>query len=340
MKVAVGLSGGVDSAVAAYLLKKQGYEVMGITLLLKPTDSSDDVADAAAVAEAIGIEHRILDRRDFFREKVISPFADEYVNGRTPNPCIECNQTVKFGTMLDYAMENGCDRLATGHYAACECINGRYVLKKSDSPKDQSYFLYRLNEYQLSKIMFPVNAGNKEDTRLLAREAGIPVASKKDSLEICFVPDDDYVKYLSSLGITSPEGNIIGTDGSILGRHSGIINYTIGQRKGIGAYGRPMFVTNINASDNTITIGGNGEQYSSSLIADRASFIGDIPSEPFRADVKIRFRAKPSPALIIPCDGGFRVDFDEPQRSVTPGQSAVIYDGDTVLGGGRIISKK
>lgn len=340
MKVAVGLSGGVDSAVAAYLLREQGYEVMGITLLLKPGESDADVSDAIAVARSLGIEHKILDRRDLFREKIINPFADEYVNGRTPNPCIECNQVIKFGAMLDYALENGCDKLATGHYAACEFTDGRYLLKKSDSPKDQSYFLYRLNEFQLSKIIFPVTVKDKEDIRQTAQQAGIPVADKKDSLEICFVPDDNYVGYLASIGITSPAGNIISKDGTVMGKHSGIINYTVGQRKGIGAYGRPMFVTDINASDNTVTIGDNGEQYSSSLTADRVSFIGDVPTEPFRAEVKIRFRAKQVPALVTPFEGGFTVDFDEPQRSVTPGQSAVIYDGDTVLGGGRIISKK
>ena len=339
MKVAIGISGGVDSAVAAYLLKKQGFEVVGITLKLK---NDDDllVEDAKAVAGAIGIEHHIIDRKELFKEKVIEPFINEYKNGRTPNPCIECNQAIKFGTMLDFATELGCEKLATGHYAKIEENNGVYSLLKADSPKDQSYFLYRLNQHQLSKIMLPMTDMTKEDTRALALEAGIPVAEKKDSQEICFVPNDDYISFLASLNITAPEGNILFTDGRVAGTHKGIINYTIGQRKGIGAYGKPMFVTDINAADNTVTIGENGEQYSSGLEADRATFIlpGGLTG-PLRAKVKIRFRAKEQPALITPTENGFKVLFDEPQRSVTPGQSAVIYSENIILGGGRITNK-
>lgn len=337
-KIAIGISGGVDSAAAAYLLKKQGNEVFGITLRLNSGEK--ELSDARLVAEALGIEHRILDLRDFFKNNIIEPFAAEYVSGRTPNPCIECNRLIKFGAMLDYALENGCDALATGHYASTVCENGKYFLKKANSPKDQSYFLFRLDQNRLSKIIFPLAETDKSEIRELAAKAGIPVADKHDSQEICFVPDNDYPAYLASLGITSPKGDIIDKDGNVLGTHSGIINYTIGQRKGLGAFGKPMFVTSLNAANNTVTVGENGSQYSGGLVADRASWINEIPREPFRADVKIRFRAKEAPALIIP-DGenGFSVKFDEPRRSVTPGQSAVIYDGDTVLGGGRIISQ-
>ena len=337
MKIAIGLSGGVDSAVAAYLLKKQGFEVVGITLLLTGNEITG-CEDAKQVAATLGIEHHILDRRKLFAESVIMPFIDEYQNGRTPNPCIECNKIIKFGAMLDYAEELGCEKIATGHYAKITEKNGEFILEKADSAKDQSYFLYRLNQHQLSKIMLPVTDLTKDETRALALEAGIPVAQKKDSQEICFVPDDDYIAYLASLGVTAPQGDILFTNGEKAGTHSGIINYTIGQRKGIGAYGKPMFVTKIDAPSNTVTIGENGEQYGSSLIADRATFIDGKPlTEPIRGDVKIRFRAKEQPALITPVPEGFRVDFDTPQRSITPGQSAVIYIGNRVVGGGRIV---
>ena len=216
----------------------------------------------------------------------------------------------------------------------------RFLLKKSESPKDQSYFLYRLNQHQLSHTIFPLEGLEKNEIREIALKAGLPVAEKGDSQEICFVPNDDYISYLASLGITSPKGNFIDIDGNILGTHNGIINSTIGQRKGLGAFGKPMFVTGISAENNTVTIGENGSQYSIGLVADRLNFIAfDSLEEPIRATVKIRFRAKPEIATVTPnSDGTVTVIFDEPQRSITPGQSAVFYDGDTVIGGGRIIS--
>lgn len=339
-KIAVGLSGGVDSSAAAHILLEKGYDVMGIILRLKPENAADsDIADAQRIADKLGIELLVLDRRDFFKKSVIDPFVAEYLAARTPNPCIECNYAIKFGAMLDYALENGCDGIATGHYARIEEKGGRFLLKRSESVKDQSYFLYRLNQFQLSHSIFPLEGMEKSLIREKAEAAGIHVAEKRDSQEICFVPNDDYIAYLSSLGITSPKGNFIDKQGNILGEHNGIINYTIGQRKGLGAFGKPMFVTGISAEDNTVTIGENGSQYSQSLVADRMNWIAfDNLNEPIRADVKIRFRAKEQPALITPNgDGTVTVVFDEPQRSVTPGQSAVIYDGNTVLGGGRII---
>lgn len=341
LKIAIGLSGGVDSAAAAYLLKKAGNDVLGIIMRLKPGEGADDdIADARLVADSLGIELAVLDNRNEFKSGVIDYFVSEYQNGRTPNPCVECNRLFKFGTMLDFALSQGCDRLATGHYARVEESDGRFFLKKSESPKDQSYFLWRLNQNMLSKVCFPIDSLEKEDTRRIALEAGIPVAEKKDSLEICFVPDDDYISYLASLGVSAPQGNIVGIDGKILGRHNGIINYTVGQRKGLGAYGKPMFVTGINKADNTVIIGENGTQYSMGLTADNVNFISsEKPKEPFRADVKIRYRAKPVPCTVIPTDEGFTVNFDEPQRSVTPGQSVVLYDNDVVIGGGRIISQ-
>lgn len=339
-KLAVGLSGGVDSSAAAHILLEQGYDIMGIILRLKPDNAADaDIADAQKIADKLGIELRVLDRRDFFKKSVIDPFVAEYLDARTPNPCVECNYAIKFGAMLDYALENGCDGIATGHYAKIEECGGRYLLKRSETAKDQSYFLYRLNQFQLSHSVFPLEGMEKSLIRQKAEEAGIHVAEKRDSQEICFVPNDDYIAYLASLGITSPKGNFVDRDGNILGTHNGIINYTIGQRKGLGAFGKPMFVTGISAENNTVTIGENGSQYSQSLVADRMNWIAfNSLNEPIRADVKIRFRAKEQPALISPNpDGTVTVTFDEPQRSVTPGQSAVIYDGSTVLGGGRII---
>lgn len=342
MKAAIGLSGGVDSAVAAYLLSEQGYDVTGIILRLKPESAADsDIADAKRIADKLGIELKILDRREVFDQKVISPFISEYCSGRTPNPCIECNKEIKFGVMLDYALEIGCDCIATGHYARIENCGGRYLLKRSQSSKDQSYFLFRLTQEQLSKTVFPLEGLTKDEIREIARKAELPVAEKGDSQEICFVPNDDYIAFLASKNISSPEGNFIDKSGNVLGTHNGIINYTVGQRKGLGAFGKPMFVNRINAADNTVIIGENGTQYCKGLIADRLNFIAfDCLTEPMRAEVKIRFRAKEQPALITPLDGGkIQIIFDEPQRSITPGQSAVIYDGNTVIGGGRIIEQ-
>lgn len=339
-KLAVGLSGGVDSSAAARILLEQGYDVMGIILRLKSLDGADsDISDAEKIAEKLGIELRVVDKRDFFRKSVIEPFVGEYLSARTPNPCVECNYALKFGEMLDYALENGCDGIATGHYAGTEKSGDRILLKKSVSTKDQSYFLYRLNQFQLSHSVFPLEGLEKSFIRKKAEECGIHVAEKKDSQEICFVPDDDYIAYLSSLGVTSPKGNFIDKDGNILGTHNGIINYTIGQRKGLGAFGKPMFVTEISAEKNTVTIGENGSQYRSTLVADRVNWIAfEKVESPVQVQAKIRFKAKEQPATVIPNpDGTVTVEFNEPQRSVTPGQSVVFYDGDVVLGGGRII---
>lgn len=339
-KIAIGLSGGVDSSTAAHLLLQQGYDVTGIILRLKPDSLADaDIADARRIADALGIELHVLDRREIFRKSVIEPFVSEYLAARTPNPCVECNAAIKFGVMLDYALEIGCDGIATGHYAKIEEKDGRFLLRRSESAKDQSYFLYRLNQFQLAHSMFPLEGMEKEKIREIAEKANLPVAKKGDSQEICFVPNDDYIAYLTAMGISSPKGNFIDKSGNILGTHNGIINYTIGQRKGLGAFGKPMFVTGINAAENTVTIGENGSQYSRGLVADRLNFIAvEELTEPMRADVKIRFRAKEQPATVTPNgDGTVTVIFDEPQRSVTPGQGAVFYDGDIIIGGGRII---
>ena len=271
-KVLLGMSGGVDSSTAAALLMRAGHEVIGATLVMHDLHEKDAAA-AKTVAAALGIPHHTVDMREDFEKFVLSPFVSEYEKGRTPNPCIECNERIKFGAMLDYALENGCDGIATGHYAKIEEKDGRYLLKRSESAKDQSYFLCQLNQFQLSKAIFPLEGMDKEEIRLKAEKAGLPVARKGDSQEICFVPNDDYISYLASLGVTSPKGKFIDKDGNVLGEHNGIINYTIGQRKGLGAFGKPMFVTGMNAENNTVTIGENGSQYSRGLIADKMNFI-------------------------------------------------------------------
>lgn len=340
--LAIGLSGGVDSAAAAHILLQKGYGVTGIILRLKPENAADsDIADAQKIADKLGIKLHILDLREYFSDTVISHFISEYLAGRTPNPCIECNNLIKFGAMLDFALEIGCDGIATGHYAKIEENGGRFLLKRSAGAKDQSYFLYKLTQNQLSKIMFPLDGLEKNEIRQIALDAGLPVAQKRDSQEICFVPNDDYIAFLSGKGISSPEGNFTDKEGNILGRHSGIINYTVGQRKGLGAFGKPMFVNSICTENNTVIIGENGTQYCKGLIADNMNYIAfDAPNKPFRAEVKIRFRAKEQPAIITPLENGkAEIIFDEPQRSITPGQGAVIYDGDTVIGGGRIIKQ-
>lgn len=339
-KIAVGISGGVDSCAAAYMLQKQGFEVLGITLRLKPDCSDDD--GSAEVAAALGIEHLVLDLREEFDKKIIAPFIAEYIAARTPNPCVICNREIKFGVMLDAALAHGCERLATGHYAKTEFDGSRHLLLRTESAKDQSYFLCMLRQEQLARAVFPLAGADKDAVRSMSLSAGLPPARKHDSQEICFVPGDDYHSFLASRGVSSPAGNIIDRSGKVIGRHTGITDYTIGQRKGLGAFGQPMFVTDICAESNTVTIAPEGGQYSQGFVADSLNYIGveGFDGEA-RAQVKIRFRAKPVPATVyMQADGTVKVIFDEPARSVTPGQFAVIYDGrGSVLAGSRIIRR-
>ncbi len=342
--VFVGMSGGVDSSVAAVMLKEQGYNVEGVTLRLKPDSLADkDIEDAHRAAHSAGVKLHVLDLRELFKKKVIDYFANEYLHGATPNPCVVCNRDIKFGAMLDYALENGADFLATGHYASLEKNDGITLLKRSASAKDQSYFLCMLSQHQLSHAMFPLDSMEKDEIRKLAEQYGLSVAAKKDSQEICFIPDNNYTGFISSLGLRDMgEGDFVDTDGKVIGRHKGIMNYTVGQRKGLGAFGRPMFVTRVDMENNRVVLGECGAQYSDSFSAEGVNWIlGDFPQEELRAQVKIRFRAPAAQATVTPTDSGsLLVRFDEPQRSVTPGQFAAFYDGDTVLGGGRIVLKK
>ncbi len=340
-KVFVGMSGGVDSSVTAAVLLEKGYQVEGINLVLTQNDDTIGNKDAAAVAEKLGIMLHTLDLRDEFSKNVIDYFADEYLRGRTPNPCIRCNETIKFGLLLDKALEMGADFIATGHYARITHEFGRYKLERSPSKKDQSYFLSRLTQNQLKHTLFPMSEFEKDDTRTIAEKYGLPVAQKADSQEICFIPDNDYAKFIvERTGITPAPGKFIDMQGNVLGEHKGILYYTIGQRKGLGiAFGEPMFVTKIDAEKNEILLAPQGNQLTSAFVVDKMNYISlDFPLTcEINADVKIRCQAQPAPAHITPITAErVKIEFETPQRAVTPGQAAVIYDGDMVIGGGYI----
>lgn len=346
--VVIGLSGGVDSSVAAAVLKESGYRVIGVTMRLWDDDGSPlatAAEDARRVAEHLGIEHHVTDFREAFSNRVIDYFANEYVNGRTPNPCIVCNRFLKFDAMYRAAEELGADKIATGHYARVEFdpATERYLLfRASSAEKDQTYALYTLTQEQLSHIVMPLGAfADKDAVRKKAEELGIPTANKPDSMEICFIPDKDYAAFLKDrLGELPPEGDFVDESGTVLGKHRGIVHYTIGQRKGLGiAFGKPMFVTKIEPETNRVVLGEKGSEFSSVLTAENPNFIPfDSLTEPMRADIKVRYSAKPAPGTVYPCGDGVRVEFDTPQRAITPGQAVVFYqpNGDMVLGGATI----
>ncbi len=351
-KVVIGMSGGVDSSVACYLLLKKGYDVIGITLQISPEDeeftereggccSLSDVEDARRVAYKLGIPFYVFNMRRNFKEKVIDNFVDEYLNGRTPNPCVRCNKYIKFEDLLLKSMAIGANFIATGHYAKIENKDGRFLLKKAgDYKKDQSYALYNLTQDQLKHTLMPCGDYEKIKIRQIAEEIGLEVSKKPDSQEICFIPDDDHGKFIKRL---APDkvlpGNFVDKNGNILGEHKGIVYYTIGQRKGLGiAMGRPSFVTDINPASNEVVLG--DEIFKSSLIIKDVNLIAfDELKEPMEVLGKIRYAAKPSLATIYPLENGnIKVEFKEKQRAITKGQSCVLYDGDYVIGGGVIES--
>ena len=344
-RVAIGMSGGVDSSVAAALLLKQGYEVIGITMLLWGEDQGSS-RDAKEVCQRLGIEHFEADFRDEFKKRVMDYFAKEYQQGRTPNPCIMCNRYLKFDAMQSFAKSLGAEKIATGHYSKIEYDEklDRYLLKVADAAqKDQSYVLYSLTQQQLKNTLMPLGTlADKTETRRIAEELGLDVANKKDSMEVCFIPDDNYRGFLQKhTGKNCPEGDFVDTDGCFLGRHMGIDNYTIGQRKGLGiTFGKPMFVIKIDAEKNQVVLGEKGTEFSSVLMADTLNFIPfDTPKEPLEVLAKVRYSAKPARAKVT-IEGGTmaKVTFQMPQRAITPGQAVVFYslDGEMVIGGGII----
>ncbi|MBQ4312709.1 MAG: tRNA 2-thiouridine(34) synthase MnmA [Clostridia bacterium] len=337
-KVMIGMSGGVDSSAAALVLQRQGYDLCGVTLLLTPDASEDsrEVADAKAVCASLGIEHICCDLREQFSRDVMRHFCGQYSIGKTPNPCIECNRCIKFGAMLDIADEHGCDFIATGHYARVERVGERYELHKSHSSKDQSYVLWTLTQSRLSRLLLPLCDMEKEELRAMVREAGLPVYQKPDSQDICFIPDGDYARFLREYAaIDPPEGDFLDRDGRVIGKHKGITNYTIGQRKGLGGgFSQPMYVVELRPERNEIVLGGEGSQYSSEMTCDSVNLISPPESDVFRAQVKVRYSARPAQTEVRLLGANrAEVVFDTPQRAVTPGQSAVFYDGDRVIGG-------
>lgn len=342
-KVVIGMSGGVDSSVAAYLLQKEGYTVLGVTLDLFGAKESENQTsqDAQAVCERLGIHHEVLDCRGEFQTYVIDYFVEEYVAGRTPNPCIMCNPNVKFKALFEYADQQECEFVATGHYIRIQEENGRFRLYQANSVKDQSYFLYRLKQDQLKRLLMPLWKYEKEDVRKMAESIGLEVAKKPDSQEICFIPKNDYISFLKDRTKKGfAPGNFVNLEGEVLGRHQGIANFTVGQRKGLGVtFGKPMFVIGINAQDNTVVLGEGDELFSDILFADHLHFIAfEKLKEPIKAEAKIRFGSRPASCRVEPAgDDRIKVVFDQPQRAITAGQSVVFYQGNELIGGGIIL---
>ena len=352
-KALIAMSGGVDSSLAAFLTKEAGFQCIGCTMKLYNNEdigltrghtccSLDDVADARSVAWKIGMPYYVFNFTGDFHEKVIAGFVRSYEQGRTPNPCIDCNRYLKFDKLFERAKILGCEYIVTGHYARIEERHGEYFLKKAlDESKDQSYVLYFMTQEQLAQTLFPLGTMKKTEVRALAEKNGFRNAAKPDSQDICFVPDGDYGAFLERYsGRHYTPGAFLDTGGNVIGTHSGTVRYTIGQRKGLGiAFGKPMYVRRIDVKENTVTLAEERELYSDTLTAADFCWIsGKAPAAPVKCAAKIRYRQKEQKAMAYPQpDGMVRVVFEEPQRAITPGQAVVLYDGEFVLGGGRIL---
>ena len=347
MKALIAMSGGVDSSVAALMM--EGNDRVGCTMRLFDGEggfestccSLDDVEDARAVCRRMGIPFHVFNFKQDFEEKIIRKFIDSYRRGLTPNPCIDCNRCMKFDRLYDRARELGCDCIVTGHYARIEEQDGKYLLKKAADPsKDQSYVLYSLTQEQLSRTRFPLGGLTKDEVRRIAQENGFLNAEKPDSQDICFVPDGNYAAFIERHGGEIKPGDFLDADGRVLGRHKGITHYTIGQRKHLGiSVGRPIYVVGIDAAHNTVTLGDEELLFrNEATVTDFNWISGEAPSEPIHCKAKTRYRQTEQPATASVCgDGTVKLVFDAPVRAVTPGQAAVLYDGNTVLGGGTII---
>jgi len=347
MKIAVAMSGGIDSSVAAALLKQEGHEVFGVTMKL--TDGGNNqkaVDDAGRVAKKLRIPHHVVDLQDIFKRVIIADFCREYSLGHTPNPCVLCNRYIKFGVLRERAKTLGSDFFATGHYARIDKEkSGKYLIKKGkDRTKDQSYFLYRLKQEQLSHTLFPIGNLTKSTVRKIASELKLPIVNRPESQEICFITGNDYIGFLKEHAPSlPPPGPILNRKGDTLGQHEGIAFYTVGQRKGLGiSANKPLYVTAIEPEKNAIIVGTKKQTYSDVLIADNLNWIAiSKPEKSIKLKASIRYRHAEAEAVISPRDEDtYYVKFTDPQMAITPGQSAVFYDGDTVIGGGTIIKQR
>lgn len=343
--VAVAMSGGVDSAAAALLLAEAGYDVWGVTLRLQSCPGAAETAEAEIdsarrAAEALGIPHRVLDLRERFRTAVMGRFVSEYLAGRTPNPCVDCNREIKFGALLDWVLEQGADFLSTGHYARVDRAEGRWrLLRGADRRKDQSYVLYQLTQRQLSHLLLPLGDHDKPAIRQMVEARGLANARKADSQDICFIPDGDYAAFLAASGAELVPGDFVDETGRVLGRHRGLPCYTPGQRKGLGvSAGEPVYVLRKEAAGNRIILGPDSALYTAELTAERVNWLSvPAPEGPLAVTAKTRYtqREAAATAEVLP-DGRLRVTFAEPQRAVTAGQAVVLYVGEAVAGGGTI----